>query len=292
MASREQTKQNHNRSINIPFMRPLLGRIHHQLAKSVPAVKLCLLLRNQANAVIGRYLGPSSQAKLNGEALIAAELAPQTKTFVDVGANSGDWATMWLAHSPADCRGILFEPSTKAFARLSTRFRSEPRLALFKKGLAERPGIMSLTYHVDFDEQSTLVDVYQRNSRDTLEDVEVTTIDVAARECGVETIDFLKIDAEGFDERVLRGATLYLQENRIKALQFEYGGIWADADSTLTATLRFLENCHYDTFLLRAEGIYEFNIRKFGEFFHYANFLAVRQESREAVEGLIKPARF
>jgi len=128
-------------------MRLLFGHIHRQLSKSTTAVKLCLLLRNQANAVIGRYLGQSSQSELNGEALIATALAPQSRNFIDVGANSGDWAAMWLEHASSDCRGILFEPSAQAFERLSNRFKDESRLALFRKGLADTSGIMSLTYH-------------------------------------------------------------------------------------------------------------------------------------------------
>jgi FkbM family methyltransferase len=271
-------------------MNRLIGQLHQELAKSAPAVKLCILLRNQADAIIGKFLGASPKPELNGESLIAAHLAQRSNTFVDVGANSGDWTAMWLSHASSDCRGILFEPSSKAFKRLTNRFEQHSQLALFRRALADTPGTMTLIYHADFDELSTLANRTIQNPRDTLENVEVTTVDIAAPESGFETIDFLKIDAEGFDERVLRGATRYLQEGRIKTLQFEYGGNWADADSTLTAALKFLDDCGYDTFLMRPDGICKFDIRKFGEFFHYSNFVAVRREHLAAVEDLIRPA--
>ena len=52
--------------------------------------------------------------------------------------------------------------------------------------------------------------------------VEVTTLDEFAVRHGIERIAFLKIDTEGFDVNVLRGARQLLAEGRIGPIQFEF----------------------------------------------------------------------
>lgn len=52
--------------------------------------------------------------------------------------------------------------------------------------------------------------------------VQVTTIDDFLAERGIEQVAYLKIDTEGFDLNVLRGARRALAERRIRLLQFEF----------------------------------------------------------------------
>jgi hypothetical protein len=46
-----------------------------------------------------------------------------------------------------------------------------------------------------------------------------------AREAGIERIDFLKIDVEGMEERVLRGFSGMFDRQAIDVVQFEYGRV-------------------------------------------------------------------
>ncbi len=269
-------------------LRSLLGCIHEILARSPWTVRLCVALRNQANAIIVRYLGGSLKSEVNGELLLASCLAPQCESFFDVGANSGDWTVMWLQHAPERSRGILFEPSAKAFQRLSTRLGHNPQLSLINKAASDEPGVTVLSYHAAFDEKSTLVRDASINPEDPLEEVELTTVDIESAARFWKTIDFLKIDAEGFDSHVLRGCESLLQSHRIKALQFEYGGIWAAAGSTLTWTLNYLQSFGYAVYLLRKDGLYHFNVAKFGEFFGYSNFVAVHPSSGLSVHNILR----
>ena len=92
---------------------------------------------------------------------------------------------------------------------------------------------------------------------------------------GIETIDFLKIDTEGHDLHVLRGAAGLLERKAIGVIQFEYVDAWAPAGATLGAALDLLAGFGYRAFLLKREGLYHFDYKTFGEFFTYANFVAM-----------------
>ncbi len=51
----------------------------------------------------------------------------------------------------------------------------------------------------------------------------LTTLDAFCRERRIEAIDFLKIDVEGAEHRVLEGARELLEAQKIDCIQFEYG---------------------------------------------------------------------
>ncbi len=82
--------------------------------------------------------------------------------------------------------------------------------------------------------------------------VETTTIDAYMANAGIDAIDFLKIDTEGFDINVLRGATGALRRGAIKAIQFEF----IPADIAMRVTMRdFFEVLHgYKLFRLCLNG--------------------------------------
>jgi hypothetical protein len=61
-------------------------------------------------------------------------------------------------------------------------------------------------------------------SNENGERFDLNTIDEYCKENDVDRIDFLKIDAEGLDYRILLGAKRMIEDNRIKYIQFEY---WA-----------------------------------------------------------------
>ena len=53
-------------------------------------------------------------------------------------------------------------------------------------------------------------------------EVECTTLDRFMKDAGIEMIDLLKIDTEGHDLSVLKGARQALHDRRIRMIQFEF----------------------------------------------------------------------
>src|SRR5690606_8055589 len=71
------------------------------------------------------------------------------------------------------------------------------------------------------------------------------TLDSYCADRGVDQILLLKIDTEGSEPAVLRGARTLLEEGRIHAIQFEYGSTWAGLEQSLHDIVRWLLGMGY-----------------------------------------------
>jgi FkbM family methyltransferase len=174
--------------------------------------------------------------------------------------------------------GLLFEPSAQAAACLKDRFGSDERLRIVEAAVGDVPGALELHEEPDAGETTSLVAGHSGSDAIT-RTVAVVTIDA---ELGADRLDLLKIDTEGYDLHVLRGARRALAEHRIAVVQFEYNRPWARAGSTLAAAYELLQGLGYEVFALRHDGLHAIPYDHLGDFFSYANFVAVAP----GVEGL------
>jgi len=126
------------------------------------------------------------------------------KTVFDVGAHFGETSQRALNIFPG-CRVVAFEPAPESFKRLTTniscsRFAAHP-IALSD---ADRSGVLHLNRNdlrhslLQFDSDAPTIEVNCRS------------IDSFCEEQGITSIDVLKIDTEGHDIAVLRGASRML----------------------------------------------------------------------------------
>jgi FkbM family methyltransferase len=252
-------------------------------------VWLALKARNQANAIIRMHLGPTTDVEKNGEADFAREMASSCDTFVDVGANIGQWTSMFLRYAQNSARGLLYEPGPSAYSRLKNAFSANRNLELVNAGVGQRNELRDF-----YDEQEGIGDTssftpgYSFSRPTTVRRVQVVTLDEEIARRGWDRVDFLKIDAESFDYFVLAGARTLLAAARIRTLQFEYNLGWPLAGTTLAAALGLLRECGYQHFLLKKDGLFNFDYGKYGEFCNYANFVAVPGREVGRVASLIR----
>jgi len=144
--------------------------------------------------------------------------------FFDVGANRGSYAN-YLHMLVPDARVYAFEPHPRSFALLAESARSD-NIVVVNRALSDAPSHMKLYDFSDHDgstQASLSQDAVKLFSPSVVEHaVECTTLDIFMHENGIEKIDFLKVDTEGFDLSVLRGASSALADNRIGVIQFEF----------------------------------------------------------------------
>ena len=150
----------------------------------------------------------------------------------DVGANVGRWSESMLAAASkggreTDLRLYAFEPDSRAFARLTEALDGRAA-SLSKMALSDRQGTSLFYIVAPAAGTNSLYPVPEANPV-TQENVVTTTLDSYAEQSGVARFALVKIDAEGHDLAVLRGARTLLAEHRIAVAQFEYNHRWVVA---------------------------------------------------------------
>ena len=136
----------------------------------------------------------------------------------DVGTNIGTIAN-WLANRTKHVHAFEPHPANIEMTRDQVQLRKTKNITLSQLALGSEPGTLQL--HVkSFHGHHSLGDT---DASPTVEkiDVDVDTVDRYCSTHGVERIDFLKIDVEGFEDEVLQGATSMLKNLNIGFVLFE-----------------------------------------------------------------------
>jgi FkbM family methyltransferase len=182
-------------------------------------------VNQRARELLGRLTGTQVFSRLPGGVQLSYDLRhalPRSaiRVVFDVGANVGKTATRYLRQFP-EADVFCFEPVSSTFAALQGALAHEPRARCFRLALtaARGSGTMQIT---DNSVSCRLLEPGADGGPD-VEPVETDTIDAFCAEHKVERIDLLKIDTEGGDLDVLRGAEAMLGEMRIDVLQVEAG---------------------------------------------------------------------
>ena len=151
-------------------------------------------------------------------------------TVFDVGANDGGFLGQAHAAFP-EARFYSFEPHPATFRRLTERMRL-PRTELFELGLGDRRGpVVFHEYGREGDGAliNSMVPDAPYAVRGGFPSQPITvpcdTLDLFCRDKGVGHVDVLKIDVEGFEAAVLRGAEGMLRANAIRFVYLEYNDL-------------------------------------------------------------------
>ena len=166
---------------------------------------------------------------LSGERyLLHSKLPPFLGTnrpvIFDVGANEGEYSEQ-LLQVFSNAQIFAFEPHPMTFSRLSNRVGS--KVFVNQVALGAQVGNAMLydrnkngSSHASLDEK--VLRKIHAVAQPASVKIEVNTLDAFVDLHGVQQIDFLKIDTEGNELDVLKGATRLLREDRIRFIQFEF----------------------------------------------------------------------
>lgn len=145
---------------------------------------------------------------------------------LDVGANAGQYGLQLRNDLGYLGRIVSFEPLSTAFRQLERKAEGDGAWGLFNVALGDRNETQRI--HVSRNSQSSsLLDMLPAHLNSAPEsdyvgeeDVEVRTLDsLFERVAGAHENIWLKIDTQGFEDRVIRGAERSLA--RIRTLQVE-----------------------------------------------------------------------
>jgi FkbM family methyltransferase len=200
---------------------------------------------------------PAAYAEVErAEQIFYLEYLREGMTVFDVGANVGE-LTLLFSRFTAGARGggvHAFEPSRAAFERLEIVCRAANRnnIILNNLALADKNGFIRLHVYEDnylsFNSQAArpLKDYGLDLEPVGIEEVPATTIDDYCDEKGIEQIDLLKVDTEGAELQVMKGAQKMLKSGRIKCLTFEFGQTTFDMGNRPEEIEDFLGEMNYN----------------------------------------------
>lgn len=203
----------------------------------------------------------------------------------DIGANIGRYCQL-LNDSFPESEIYAFEPNPYTFEILKKNTQSK-NIKIFNFGFGTN-NIKSKIYTYKDDLISGHASIYEKFkdviNKDTAIkevlaiDIEIKTLDSFCFEYGLTYLDFVKIDAEGSEFNIIKGATKLIERNRIGIIQFEFNvtnilsrTFLKDFYDTLSLNYNFYR---IDTCRLISLGRYNSD----NEIFKYQNILVVNKD--------------
>lgn len=167
-----------------------------------------------------RCAGLSAGVSLEGDWFLRCRL-PTPRLVIDVGAHHGETVAHFVGAFPA-AEILALEPINANFQVLQQNCGRWPNVTCFRLGLSDRVGDVSFILQTDSQTHSLeLHNTASLTGHSAVETVPVTTLDAFATARAWKTVDLLKIDTEGHELAVLRGARKQFEERRIGAVLLE-----------------------------------------------------------------------
>jgi FkbM family methyltransferase len=225
----------------------------------------------------------ASNGEIEVQKRILMSQPPGRVVFVDVGANVGNWAMSALGN--AHTLGVdLFvhcvEPVSST-GRLLKRHIVEngltSQVSIHNIALSDEAGEAPITA-TEGSGTNSLAPLRGDFER-PLEIVQVTTLDAFLEQLGEPGVAFVKLDTEGLDFRVLQGAVVALNAERVPVIQFEYNHRWLATGSSLYTLFVLIDGLGYSLCKVLPDRLMRFarwhpELDRFIE----GNYLLVRQD--------------
>lgn len=197
-----------------------------RLSKIIPPIKsLHRFCREYCDRMAGEN---NDDMKTNGELYLLERHIRECSVVFDVGANKGEWTKLVLTLNPS-VEVHCFEPIQDMFLQLKAK-NFPPSVHANPTGLSSEKGTRDIFLGVQsLYARTGLKTGWGIASPGKTEEIQMTTLDEYCLGKNIDQIDFLKCDVEGHEYAVFQGAKRMLREERIKRIQFEYGGCNIDA---------------------------------------------------------------
>ena len=198
----------------------------------------------------------------------------------DVGANIGDYSLMLSREFP-NAEIYAFEPNKNTYEILAQKTKGAVRC--INAGLgdeAKKEKIYTYSDNLTSSHASIYGGVFhsvRKTDEVSAIEFQMATLDQFCEKEGIYEIDFLKIDTEGNEFSVLKGACKKLSEAKIKIIQFEFGECDVFSRIFLADFYEILSD--YNIFRLDSERLIPlFEYNHANEIFCFQNFVAARKD--------------
>jgi FkbM family methyltransferase len=223
--------------------------------------------------------------KTNGENWLWSRLSTlKMDCIFDVGANIGDWS-IGSFNKLSPKKIYAFEPIPHTYELL---VKNIGNLEVFpqKIALSDFTGELELNFSIEKSYLSSSVSNTDNSSfKKTI--CQVERGDNFCDIFNVDKIDFLKVDTEGNDYKVLRGFEEKIKNRKIRLIQFEYGPFSIVSKDLLKYFYDFLNQYGYVIGKIYPNHIDLREYHVHSENFILSNFIAFRADDYEISQLLI-----
>lgn len=226
-----------------------------------------------------------SDVHMNGEDEVLIHLGQinPSPTIFDVGANIGEYAQLIKKDIPK-ARVFSFEPNPYAFEKLSKL----EGICAINKGMGSRNDVLKLYMPSGKNESShatIIADAFDNKYELDNAEIQISTIKNFCLEKKITQIDFLKIDTEGYEMEVMKGAEEILQT--IPFIQFEMNYHFIYTRTFLRDFYELLPD--HDFFRITKKGLTALGAYEpINEIFRMQNILAISKDKIGLWQVLIK----
>lgn len=185
---------------------------------------------------------------------------------VDVGAFIGLYTIALAKRVGPEGSVVAFEPDPASFKWLQrhiTLNRVQDRVRLIRAAVGDHAGKTSFVEGMDSQSHVT------RETQANGQQVSITTLD---EEFPAQRVNLLKVDVEGFEEKVLAGGIRLLKDSArcpfiiyIEVHPFA----WKEVGTTSESLLKLLKECNYGVFNWAGQSVEK--ISSYGEIIAYKN---------------------
>lgn len=179
------------------------------------------VIRNQARRLVGRGFNVLGfdlvrQTRRPEHSMLGVR-SLDVRTVIDVGANEGQFASQATTLFP-QARIFSFEPVPAPFRALSSWAASTGgRVTAMNLALGDSAGEIEMFQHSNFTASSSLLattsaceDLFPQTSKQERIRVRISTLDDALAGHDLARDVLVKLDVQGYEDRVIRGATRIL----------------------------------------------------------------------------------
>lgn len=148
------------------------------------------------------------------------------KTVVDVGSHQGEFASELYPILP-NAKFYCFEPLRSNFIELQSNLNL-PNFKLFNLAVGDKPGNMEM-YHNDFSPSSSILKCSELHKEtfpfagvEQLEKIEINSLDEIFKDIELEDDILLKIDVQGYEDKVLNGSENILERVKVVVVETSF----------------------------------------------------------------------
>jgi FkbM family methyltransferase len=178
---------------------------------------------------------------------LARFLNPSEKVLlIDVGANIGDFTAAFLSLYK-EGKSVCFEPVEATFEQLTRRFLADRRVATNRCALSDTDGVGTMFLHADntlctMAQYTEEANAFYNTASEPSEKIPCRRLDGFVFDPSGAKL-FVKIDVQGFEIEVIRGALNTLKMAELVLIECSFANEYAEKEPSFAPICAMLRGC-------------------------------------------------